>query len=399
MCPSHHVSLSIPLTSYRHFSSLARRLGRIFAHAYFHHREAFEQAEAESSLYARFLKLTGQFDLVPAEFLVIPESAILPGRKGLNEDVEPPRLLAAAVNPSREPEDQNNHMTGQPQFNVREKSPPGLTSDSSIVTDSPRRLGRNRTGTMVFSEAYNVAEELAKDASHDATESGVLQDTALSAEPESHSPDSWTSRPGDFPSDEFEYDVEEVPIVTGSNSPPQEDLSLTSLRNSSPLPAVPAAPVHETQTTSTAETIHDQPDVELIDLHEETVALPEHLSSVTSAAIGTADMDTDIVEEALAAKSDSKELVLQPEEHQEAPLEPSPEAGEAAHVADPAPSSGSAQDDDDDDYDEWSLEQEELSLNLREPPPSEPIPPESESDITDEEHDADEEMREVAKNL
>ncbi|PPQ71578.1 hypothetical protein CVT24_006433 [Panaeolus cyanescens] len=64
--------LQIPQTSHRHFSSLARRLGRIFAHAYFHHREAFEQAEAESSLYARFLALTSKFDLVPSEFLVIP---------------------------------------------------------------------------------------------------------------------------------------------------------------------------------------------------------------------------------------------------------------------------------------------------------------------------------------
>ena len=31
----------------QHFGSLARRLGRVFAHAYFHHREVFEQAEAE----------------------------------------------------------------------------------------------------------------------------------------------------------------------------------------------------------------------------------------------------------------------------------------------------------------------------------------------------------------
>ncbi|KAG1722634.1 Mob1/phocein, partial [Suillus paluster] len=164
--------LSIPPTSYRHFSSLARRLGRIFAHAYFHHREAFEQAEVESSLYARFLKLTGQFDLVPTEFLVIPPSAALPGRKGHDEDVEPPRLLAAAVNPQREREDQNIHTTEQAQPpNVRGKSPPGLSSDSPISTDSPRRLGRNRTDTMVFSEAYNVAEELAKGGDHDVNES------------------------------------------------------------------------------------------------------------------------------------------------------------------------------------------------------------------------------------
>jgi hypothetical protein len=69
---THNHSLQIPHTSHRHFISLARRFGYIFAHSYFHYREAFEQAEAESSLYARFLALTSKFDLVPAEFLVIP---------------------------------------------------------------------------------------------------------------------------------------------------------------------------------------------------------------------------------------------------------------------------------------------------------------------------------------
>jgi len=64
--------ISIPQTSHRHFSSLARRLSRIFAHAYYHHREAFEQSEAETSLYARFLHLSQTFKLVPPEFLVIP---------------------------------------------------------------------------------------------------------------------------------------------------------------------------------------------------------------------------------------------------------------------------------------------------------------------------------------
>ncbi|KAI0252902.1 Mob1/phocein [Lactifluus subvellereus] len=61
-----------PSSSHRHFGSLARRLERIFAHAYFHHREVFEQAEDESSLYARFLALICRFDLVPPEFLIIP---------------------------------------------------------------------------------------------------------------------------------------------------------------------------------------------------------------------------------------------------------------------------------------------------------------------------------------
>ena len=74
---------NIPPLSHRHFGSLARRLGRIFAHAFFHHREVFEQAEAESSLYARFLALTYKYDFGPPEFLIIP-----------TQDLEASRLAA-----------------------------------------------------------------------------------------------------------------------------------------------------------------------------------------------------------------------------------------------------------------------------------------------------------------
>lgn len=399
--------LSIPPTSYRHFSSLARRLGRIFAHAYFHHREAFEQAEAESSLYARFLKLTGQFDLVPTEFLVIPPSAVLSGRKGRDEDVEPPRLLAAAINPPREREDQNAPTAEQAQLpNVREKSPPGLSSDSTIGTDSPRRLGRNRTDTMVFSEAYNVAEELAKGGDHDVTESGALLHTALSAEPESYSQASWSSQPSEFPPDEFGFDVEEVPVeemlvdevatVTGSNSPPLEDLSLTLLGDSSSAaPAVPPAPEHEIETIpiveTTVETVQEQPAVEPVALHEETDALAEPSSpvaSLTTQNVEPSIADPDVVEESVVAeKFDSSEPVPESEKLHETPLDPSPQADAVAtHLVEPpAPSSPESAPVDD------SPTELEVSLNLSEPPPSEPIPPESESDITDEAHDVEEE--------
>ena len=164
------LSLSIPQTSHRHFSSLARRLGRIFAHAYFHHREAFEQAEAESSLYARFLALTTKFDLVPPEFLVIPSRLSSYDGRGDDRreiDVQPPRLLAAAVDPQGE-RDRDNLQSQQrlgpawehPLPRSPGRSPPGLGPEPG--RDSPRRFGRNRTDTMVFSEASGVVEELAK---------------------------------------------------------------------------------------------------------------------------------------------------------------------------------------------------------------------------------------------
>jgi hypothetical protein len=72
----HPRSMQIPPASLSHFPSLFRRLSRIFAHAYYHHRELFALAEAETSLYARFVALCERYDLVGENLLVIPRSAV-----------------------------------------------------------------------------------------------------------------------------------------------------------------------------------------------------------------------------------------------------------------------------------------------------------------------------------
>ena len=43
-----------------------------------------------------------------------------------------------------------------------DNNPPGLSNASSMRDQSPRRYGRSRTDTMVFSEAFNITEELSK---------------------------------------------------------------------------------------------------------------------------------------------------------------------------------------------------------------------------------------------
>ncbi|PSS15408.1 hypothetical protein PHLCEN_2v3284 [Hermanssonia centrifuga] len=159
--------LSIPPTSNRHFSSLARRLGRIFAHAYFHHREAFEQAEAESSLYARFLTLTMKFDLVPAEFLFRPSPMNTMHDEHDERDEDPGRGAGLQYDSARERDRRQwlnlNDSSSAMDIGLssgRGLSPPGPAGTAR--NPSPRK-GRNRTDTMVHSEAINVAEELAKD--------------------------------------------------------------------------------------------------------------------------------------------------------------------------------------------------------------------------------------------
>ncbi|KAJ3237387.1 MOB member 4, phocein [Chytriomyces hyalinus] len=65
---------TIPMSSHKHFSSIARRLYRIFAHAWFHHREIFDDFENETCLYKRFLFLsTIEFQLIPEKLITIPQ--------------------------------------------------------------------------------------------------------------------------------------------------------------------------------------------------------------------------------------------------------------------------------------------------------------------------------------
>eukprot|EP01137_Pigoraptor_chileana_P028417 Opistho-2@12357 len=64
--------VTIPPASAKHFQSIARRVYRIFAHAFFHHRDIYDQFENETSLCARFVKFSIMFDLIPANLLIIP---------------------------------------------------------------------------------------------------------------------------------------------------------------------------------------------------------------------------------------------------------------------------------------------------------------------------------------
>jgi len=56
------------------FSNISRRIYRIFAHAYFHHREVFDQFEEETHSTERFTLLCNTYSLMPKEQQLIPEN-------------------------------------------------------------------------------------------------------------------------------------------------------------------------------------------------------------------------------------------------------------------------------------------------------------------------------------
>ncbi len=88
--------VSIPESSLKYFQSIARRLYRVFSHAYFHHKDLFDQVcplpsplhplyliltltlvnkvENETRLCERFVRFSTRFKLIPKKLQIIPDS-------------------------------------------------------------------------------------------------------------------------------------------------------------------------------------------------------------------------------------------------------------------------------------------------------------------------------------
>eukprot|EP00037_Helgoeca_nana_P012511 m.113823 g.113823 ORF g.113823 m.113823 type:complete len:205 (+) comp21488_c0_seq3:48-662(+) len=64
---------NVPDASVKRLPSLARRLYRIFSHAYFQHREVFDDFEANTSLCKRFHAFVVMYNIMKADSLDIPD--------------------------------------------------------------------------------------------------------------------------------------------------------------------------------------------------------------------------------------------------------------------------------------------------------------------------------------
>eukprot|EP00927_Polykrikos_kofoidii_P075153 TRINITY_DN71224_c0_g1_i1.p1 TRINITY_DN71224_c0_g1~~TRINITY_DN71224_c0_g1_i1.p1 ORF type:complete len:252 (+),score=35.08 TRINITY_DN71224_c0_g1_i1:51-806(+) len=65
----------VPTSNLKFFQSMARRLYRIFAHVYFHHRAVFDRIESELHLCARFSHFVMRFKLMSPSMLLVPQDA------------------------------------------------------------------------------------------------------------------------------------------------------------------------------------------------------------------------------------------------------------------------------------------------------------------------------------
>ena len=68
--------VTIPASSTKHLLSIVRRLYRLFAHAYYHHKEIFTEFESEMHLCARFTHFARRFKMMSSDLFIIPDEAI-----------------------------------------------------------------------------------------------------------------------------------------------------------------------------------------------------------------------------------------------------------------------------------------------------------------------------------
>jgi len=65
----------VPPSNAKYFQSMARRLYRIFAHVFYHHRQIFDNLETERHLCARFSHFVMKYKLMSPSMLLVPQDA------------------------------------------------------------------------------------------------------------------------------------------------------------------------------------------------------------------------------------------------------------------------------------------------------------------------------------
>ncbi|WVF69818.1 hypothetical protein IAT40_004597 [Kwoniella sp. CBS 6097] len=156
--------MQIPQASISRFPSLFRRLSRIFSHAYYHHRETFSLAEAETSLYARFLGLCEKYDLVGSNLLPIPRSAIvITKEEEEREDEEKVKDEDGEGSSEEEEGEDDNRGRGESAPIERrtqslDRSLPPSTAESK-QTRSPQKAEAGKAGTSTTAESTRSSSE------------------------------------------------------------------------------------------------------------------------------------------------------------------------------------------------------------------------------------------------
>jgi hypothetical protein len=160
----------------RQLTNIFRRVYRIFAHAWFQHREMFWKVESRTGLYILFKTVCDVYGLIPEDNYTIPPEA--EGEEQLKETSAPP-LILKRVPSEPGPEDMGNssvigdsgdHSLSTAGTTVRHRHSPsvGATAVSTVVEEAEEE-------EEPFPRAETAIQDLPADAESEESEDGEAE--------------------------------------------------------------------------------------------------------------------------------------------------------------------------------------------------------------------------------
>ncbi|POS87657.1 hypothetical protein EPUL_002418 [Erysiphe pulchra] len=183
----------------RHLANIFRRLHRIFAHAWFQHRQVYWSVESTTGLYTLFKIVCDTYDLMPAENYKLPPEA-----EGL-ESVEESRPVISILksNPSSfslklEDDHMNSLIRNKTRRHIRQSPSVGSAvttvleaDEDDTISQEIEDLSRNLTNSVIQSSLIMDIQEANEGykISNDDSNTCKIKEILIVEEIESNSPD------------------------------------------------------------------------------------------------------------------------------------------------------------------------------------------------------------------
>lgn len=250
----------------KHLTNIFRRLHRIFAHAWFQHREVFWRIEGETGLYVLFKTVCDTYDLLPAENFKLPPEA-----EGLESQPEPrlpPRQIMKAQDRSSSQdgaEDESYKSIGRNNTRRHIRSSPSTGSSVMTVPEADEEESKH------LAERVTMAHRLSNmKIEEEEKESGV--------KPHPGANEQRRYSPTESEVTQFEYKDEEETIEKDETTQEEDvepkleevmdDTDIAPLKSDEPASSPQSSPTDGETNDNTKEESEEEP--------EEDVPKPEH---------------------------------------------------------------------------------------------------------------------------
>ncbi|KAK1139637.1 hypothetical protein N8T08_000574 [Aspergillus melleus] len=276
-----------PQASMRHLTNIFRRLYRIFAHAWFQHREVFWQVEGHEGLYIFFKTVSDMYSLIPEDNYTVPAEAEGVDAHQPAEQTDGRRLTilrkdsGGSSNTSLEAMEPSSISTGA--TTRRHKNSPSTSSRVTTISESAEDDEQH------LKESPQAATEAAQKEPEEPEPEEKLEPEAEpeKSEPQSEVPAQEASEEQPAPSEDTSVDadgsqvtVAEVPEDEDAPKAPEEKPESKAQETTEPSPEEPKPEEDQGATAAPVETLKSEPESE----PEKPTAAPEENKTETEAA-------------------------------------------------------------------------------------------------------------------